>query len=157
MNIKEKLSCTYCNQIFRHPITLICCGKNICKKHIEELINEKSTNTFSCPLCSQENSNQNFNSNELIESLIEIELHRFELDPKYETAMNDFKSEIANLESIVKDPENIIYEEIRELKRQVDLDRESLKIQIDTLANGLIEQWKHMRKDLRLNTKQTLV
>ena len=147
MNIKETLSCKYCNQIFKHPITLICCGKNICKQHIEELIKEKSTNKFSCPLCFQENTNQNFHCDELVEKLIKIELHKFKLDPKYEVAMNKLKMEIESLAAIIKDPENIIYEEIRELKRQVDLDRESLKSQVDTLSDGLIQ----------LNTKQTSI
>ena len=156
MNIKEKLSCTYCNKIFKHPITLNCCGKNICKQHIEELINEKSTNTFSCPLCLQENTNQNFNTNELIESLIEMELHRFKLDPKYEAAMNNFKREIANLEAMVQDPENIIYEEIRELKRQVDLDRETLKHEIDTLADGLIQQLESYEKRFKAEYKSNI-
>ena len=38
MNIKEDLTCKYCREIYKNPITLICCGDNICKQHIEELI-----------------------------------------------------------------------------------------------------------------------
>ncbi len=41
---------------------------------------------------------------------------------------------------LLKDPENYIYEGIGELKRQVDLDREKLKKEIDELANDLIQQ-----------------
>ena len=117
MNVKEILACKYCNEVFKQPITLICCGKNICKQHIQELIKEKSSNTFSCPLCFQENTNQNFHCSELIEKLIGMELHKFKLDPKYEAAMNNFKTEIESLEAIIKDPENIIYGEIGELKK----------------------------------------
>jgi hypothetical protein len=41
---------------------------------------------------------------------------------------------------LLKDPENFIYEEINELKRKVDLDREKSKKEIDELANDLIQQ-----------------
>ena len=156
MNIKETLSCKFCNQVFEQPIHLFCCGKKICKQHIEELINENSTNKFSCPLCLQENKHQNFHCNEVIEKLIESELNKFKLDPKYEAAMNNFKMEIGSLEAIIKDPENIIYEEIRELKRQVDLDRESLKYEIDTLADGLIQQLESYEKRFKFEYKASI-
>lgn len=156
MNVKEILTCKYCNEVFKQPITLICCGKNICKQHIQELIKEKSSNTFSCPLCFQENTNQNFHCSELIEKLIGMEFNKFKLDPKYEAAMNNFKTDIESLESIVKDPENIIYEEIRELKRQVDLDRESLKIRIDELADDLIQQLESYEKRFKAEYKEKI-
>ena len=47
----------------------------------------------------------------------------------------------------------IIFEEISELKRQVDLDRESLKIQIDTLADGLIKQLESYEKRFKAEYK----
>ena len=60
-----------------------------------------------------------------------------------------------NLETILKDPENYIYEEINELKRQVDLGRENLKCRIETLADGLIKQLEiygeRFRKDYNAN------
>ena len=156
MNINEILSCKYCNQVFEQPINLICCGKKICKQHIEELIKEKSTNTFSCPMCLQENTNQNFHRDELVEKLIEIELHKFKLDPKYELTFHNLRKEIESLEAIIKDPENIIYEEIRELKRQVDLDRESLKSEIDTQADGLIQQLESYEKMFKYEYKTNI-
>ena len=156
MNVKEKLSCKCCNNVFKKPITLICCGNNICKQHIDELINENSSNNFSCPLCLQENTNQNFNINKLVESLIESDLHRFKLDPKYEITINKLKMEIESLEAIIKDPENIIYEEISELKRQVDLDRESLKSEIDTQADGLIQQLESYEKMFKYEYKTNI-
>ena len=157
MNIKEKLTCSYCHDLFNQPITLICCNKNICKLHIYELVRDSSSfNTFSCPLCNQDNKNQNFNVNEIIEDLIEIELHKFKLDPKYKITRDNLKMEIESLEAIVQDPENIIYEEIRELKRQVDLDRESLKHEIDTQADGLIQQLESYEKRFKAEYKSNI-
>ena len=141
MNIIEKLSCTYCHEIFKHPINLICCGKKICKQHIDELVKENSPNKFTCPLCTQENTNQTFHCDELIKSLIEeVELHKFKLDPKYELTFNTLRKEIESLETILKNPDNYIHEEINQLKKQVDFDRENIKSEIDNIANGLIQQ-----------------
>lgn len=140
MNIKEKLTCKYCNQLYKEPITLTCCGDNLCKQHIAELISNSSSSEFWCPLCNEQNSNKNFKVSKIIQELIEIEAHNFELDPKYERILNGLKTEIGNLENISHDPENYIYDEINELKRQVDLDRERLKTGIDDLADGLIQK-----------------
>jgi len=149
MNIKQELTCKYCNEIYKNPITLTC-GDSICKNHIEELV---INNSILCPLCSQENMNQTFNANKLIVKLLEIELHKFKLEPKYELMLNSLKQEIKNLEAILKDPENLIFEEIGELKRQVDLDREKLKTQIDTLANDLIQQLESYEQKFKAEFK----
>ena len=156
MNINEKLSCKYCREIFKKPVYLICCNKNICKHHIDKIVNEALSNTFSCPLCNQENTKQNFHCNELIEDLIELELHKYKLDPKYKITRDNLMIEIENLEKILKDPENIIYEKLSELKRQVDLDRESIKNEIDTLADGLIQQLESYEKKFKAEYKEKI-
>ena len=146
MNIKEELTCKFCNGIYQNPIALPC-GDNICKHHLEELISNKSSKTFTCPLCNEENAtNQQFKVNKLIQTLVKRELHAFELDPKYETVLSSLRIEIEKIAAILKDPENYIYEEISELKRQVDLDRERLKIRIDELADDLIQQLESYEK-----------
>ena len=166
MNIKEDLTCKYCREIYTNPITLICCGDNICKQHIEELISisKNSCNRFMCPLCDEENSNQNLNVNKFIQKMVENELHKFKIDAKYKEAVENFNKEIQSLETLLKDPESFIYEEINELKRQVDLDREILKSQIDKLADDLIQKldfymdkFKNEHKDIDFSRYESLV
>jgi DNA repair exonuclease SbcCD ATPase subunit len=140
MNIKERLTCKYCNNIYNDPITLTCCGDHLCKQHIEELTSTNSPNRFKCPLCDEENPKQNFNVNKLIRDLLESNLHKFDVDSKFKIIFDSLKTEIHNLEAVLTDPENIIYMEIRDLKRQVNLDRENLISQIDKQANDLIQQ-----------------
>jgi hypothetical protein len=118
----------------------------MCKEHFQNLISNNSSNIFICPLCNQENKHFKIKVNNLIQSLLESELHEFELDPKYERILNNLRKEIGNLEAILKDPEYIIYEEILELKLQVDLEREKLKSEIDDLADDLINQLDSYRK-----------
>ena len=84
MNIKEALTCKCCNQIYQNPINLICCGAKGCKHHIEELISNSSSNKFTSPLCTQENSDQHFHIDKLLVKLIEKKLHKVEFDPKYD-------------------------------------------------------------------------
>ena len=140
MNVNEQLTCKYCKEIFNDPVTLTCCAENICKHHIDELLSIDESNTFLCPFCNVKNAHQNLRVNRLIQSLIENQLHKLELNSDNKLTLEWFKKEIKKLEAILKDPENIIYEEISELKRLVDLDRERTKSKIDELANDLIQK-----------------
>ena len=115
MNIERNLTCKYCNKVYNEPITLPC-GDSFCKQHINELLSIDDTNTFLCPFCNTESSNQNLAINKVIQSFIINELHKFELDPNIQVALNKFKSEIEKMEAILKNPENYIYEAINELK-----------------------------------------
>ena len=98
LNIKKKLECKHCYQVYKDPITLLCCGNNICKQHIEESISNSSSNKFTCPYCNQENTNQTFKVNTLIQELIENELHEFKLNPKYVKTLNNLEAEIKKIE-----------------------------------------------------------
>ena len=140
MNLKEQLTCKYCNEIYNEPVSLNCCGENICKRHIDEIFSIDDSNTFFCPFCNLENSHQNSCTNKLIQSLIENQLFKLELDSKYKLALNKFKAEIVNLETLLNDPYYYIYEEVHELKRLVDLDREKFKSEVDKLADDFIRQ-----------------
>ena len=156
MNMKEDLTCKCCNQIYNSPITLNCCGENICKQHIEVLISNNSTKPRLCPLCNEECLNQNLHVNKVIQKLVENELHKLEINSKYKKTLDNLKWEIRKIESIVKDPKNFIYEEISELKRNVDLDREKLKCEIDDLANDLIQQLEKYEKKFKEEYKSNI-
>ena len=153
MNIKEKLTCKYCNNIYKNPITLTCCGDCLCKEHINDLLSIDETNTFSCPFCDEKTTNQNFKISKIVQAMLDIEAHKFNLNPKYETIVKNFKTEVRNLEVILNEPENVIYEEINELKRQVDLDREKAKAEIDKLADDFIQQLEKYEKQFKAEYK----
>ena len=152
MNIKERLTCKCCNEIFINPITLVC-GDSICKHHIDELVSSNTSEKFKCPLCDKENLNHDLEANKLIQELIEIRLHEFKINPSYEAIFNSFKMEIKNFETILKDLENYIFTEISELKRLVDLDREILKNEIDKLADDSIKQLESYEEKFRTEYK----
>ena len=109
MNIKVELTCKFCNEIYKAPITLTC-GDSVCKHHLEELVPTNWSKFFCCPICNEENSNQDFKINKILEQLIKKELHQFKINPIYEEVLKNLKTEIVNLEAIFKEPENYIYE-----------------------------------------------
>ena len=154
MNIKEELTCKHCNETYTQPIILNCCGENICKQHIDELV--KSSTKFTCPLCSLENENKSFITNKFIQKMVENELHKFEIDPKYKQTLASLRAEIENLEKVLNEPEYFIFNEINELKRQVDLDREKLKSEIDELADDLIQKLESYEKKFKAEYKSVL-
>ena len=67
----------------------------------------------------------------------------------YKATLNKFKIEIENFESILKEPENFIYEEMQELKRQVDSNRARSKLKIDDLADGFIKKLEEHEQKLK--------
>ena len=77
-------------------------------------------------------------------------------DPKYESILNSLKKEIVNLDTILNDPEYVVYEEISELKRKVDLDRETTKSQIDELADEFIQKLESYQKKFRAECKANI-
>jgi hypothetical protein len=156
MNIKEELTCKYCNEVYKNPITLNCCGENICKQHVEELTSNNTSKTFACPLCNEENENQKLNVNKCIQKMLENELHHFQVDSKYKESLADLRIQVEKLEAVLRDPENVIYLEIAELKRQVDLGREKLKIKIDELADDLIQQLESYEKTFKAEYKENV-
>ena len=82
----------------------------------------------------------------LIENLLRTALHGFKIIPINDEVLKNLKTEIGNFEAIVIDPENYIYEEINEHQRQVDLDRERLKIKIDDSASDLVQELESYRR-----------
>ena len=155
MNLEKVLTCKYYNKVYNEPITLPC-GDSLCREHIKDLLSIDETNTFLCPFCDIKNSNQNFIVSKTIQDLLDIQAHKFKIDPKIEQTFTNFKTEIRNLELILNEPENFIYEEINELKRQVDLDREKAKAEIDELADDLIQQLKTYEDQFKTEYKSNV-
>ena len=148
MNIVENLTCKHCNKIYKDPVFLNCCGRNICKIDIADLLSKSSNRLFSCPHCNTDLKEEKFQLNTTLQVLIsQAELHQFKLNPDYVKTFKDFKEKIVKLENIQNDPENLIYEKISELKNKADLDREKAK------KAGIIEKLKSYEIQFKNETK----
>ena len=114
MNITEILRCKYCNEIYNDPVTLNCCGGNICKKHIDELLSQSSA----CPLCNSDIPNQNSKINKTLKDLVdEVELHKLKIDKMsdYKTVLKTFSQKITNIEGMINDPESFFFNKLSDL------------------------------------------
>ena len=161
MNIKQELTCKHCKEILNEPITLNCCGENICKEHLSELLSNESSKKSkkvktSCPICSSNLDKQGLNVNKLIQKLVENNLHEFKIYPKYKELIKTFKNEIEALEKMVNESENLVNEKFSQIKNQVNLERTNAKTRIDRLANDIIEKLVNFEKEIKLNRKMKL-
>ena len=153
MNLIENLTCKHCKKIYTEPVFLSCCGKNICKADID-VISKFSTGSFSCPICNTTIQNRKFQINETLQVLIdEAELHKIKIDPEYLKTLNDFREKIATIENVHKDPFNVVYEKISELKMKVDLDREKAKAEIDKLADDMMKKLNSWETEFKAQSK----
>ena len=145
MNFEEELTCKSCNQVYTDPVSLNC-GHNICKKHLDDLFSN-SDNKPSCPCCNANILYSSFQVNQALKKIIETELHKVKPEPGYENLMQSFRNQLKRLETIRTDPEFLL----NELRSRIEFDRETLKSQIDRLAN---EQLNELNKyETKLKTE----
>ena len=143
--VKNLFDCEQCNQLLVDPITLPC-GYSVCKRHLDELLVNapKEMNKFECELCEKKHffPEDGFAINRRIQNGLDIKLNSLKLNSVYEECkkkINEAKYQIQKIEILEKDPENYVFEYFEELKRQVDLRREELKLRLDECSDQIIE------------------
>ena len=136
--IRNFLDCDICNKLLIDPV-LTLCGFTVCKSHVDEY--EES---FQCDLCQSKHTvpKEGFIISRRLQDALSIQLNTLELTPVYDECkkvIGEAQKDVAQIESIDKDPENYIYEYFEDIKRQVDLRREDLKERIDKYSDETIE------------------
>ena len=136
--IRNFLDCDICNKLLIDPV-LTLCGFTVCKSHVDEY--EES---FQCDLCQSKHTvpKEGFISSRRLQDALSIQLNTLELTPVYDECkkvIGEAQKDVAQIESIDKDPENYIYEYFEDIKRKVDLRREYLKERIDKYSDETIE------------------
>jgi len=146
-HVKTPFDCCLCNQLLVDPV-MIPCGNSICKKHLpDEVMVEGSNNSeksFKCGICQLEHNvpKEGFVINRHIQNALDIEFSTLKLNPVFEECKKiivEAQSNLAQVELLDKDPESFIYEYFEDLKRKVDLRRETLKLRIDNNSDDIIQ------------------
>jgi DNA repair ATPase RecN len=107
-------------------------------------VSPEVSNGFLCKLCGDKHSipENGFAINKRIQDGLNIKFNTLKLNPVYEECkkeINEAKDKIQKIENLEKDPENCIFEYFGELKRQVDLRREELKLKLDNCSDEIIQ------------------
>jgi hypothetical protein len=144
--IQDLLKCALCMDIFTGtPIILPCCNKTVCEHHMEKQENTANSKLFTCVLCETTHDMdkcKKFASNKTVEKLLKIQIDKFaNLGDIYVRTINQVKSledNFRQVNDLIKDPKNFIYEEISALKRDVDLRKEKLKQEVDKICAEMI-------------------
>jgi hypothetical protein len=77
MSAKEVLTCGICKEIFKNPVILLCCSETVCKKHIDDMVNNSINICFTCSLCfkEQEATREFYLVDKKTQALVERDFH----------------------------------------------------------------------------------
>ena len=150
--INDLIKCTKCKEILKMPV-LMPCGNSICSHHIKD--KENKNKRLECLIC-QKNHNipvNGFPRNLALESLLETNFYKIDLGEEYKSAIDKcslFDDLLKRFNKIKNDPERGIYKEISDLKNEVDLRREEMKLKIDKESLEMIEKLDEFEKECKL-------
>ena len=143
--IKNFFDCDLCHQVLVDPISFPC-GNNVCKGHLDELlkISSKEKSLFQCEICQEEHyiPKSGFKVNKMVQNGLEMQLNTLKLTPIFDeckTVINKAHERVAKIETLEKNSEVFIYEYFGDIKRQVDIRREDLKMKIDKYSDEVIQ------------------
>ena len=151
--IKNSLDCDVCKQLLVDPMVMSC-GKFFCKSHLTELLMNNTSNrknTFICGICLEEHfiPNNGFVVNDRLQELVDLQLNKLKPSAMFEECKKELenaKENVVKIELLEKNAENYIYDYFENIKRQVVIRRDGLKIEIDNYSNQII-------KSVELNQK----
>jgi hypothetical protein len=135
--VQKTLACSYCGKTIQSPVTLPC-GTTICKHHVNQ------ENEFDCLTCNKIHAipKEGFQINEMIDSILKSNLNNLHFGNEYQRAVDVMR----NLDELIKsyrllkrDPNFEIDKVIGDLKGNIDLKLEKLRLAIDKEAEELIQ------------------
>ena len=138
--VKRTLNCFLCNTPLINPVVMSC-GKSICKKHLKELITNGSN--FKNNLLSIIIQNElSFQKDGQSKTALDLELNQLEQSRVFNECKQEIdiaKENVVKIEVLENNSEIYIYDYFEDIKRQVDLRREELKLKIDDHSDEVIK------------------
>lgn len=151
------LKCQICCKEFTDvPVVLSCCNATVCNQHLDyqtiEINDGKKRKIFECQLCncSHDMSYKKFARNQIVENLLKHEFNNLKFGPIYDEAKEECERvnfTLKDLHDLIKDPDNHIYEYVSDLKTNVELRREKIKIEIDKISDEMISKLEAYEKE----------
>lgn len=154
--VKNLFDCDICDKLLVDPIS-IACGNTICKVHLDAVL-ETETNidsefkTFDCELCHEDHfvPKQGFIVSKQIQDCLKIQLTGLKLTPVFDECKREIKEareNVSMIDSLVKNSDNYVHEYFENIKRNVDLRREDLKVRFDNHSEQVIRSISNSQLD----------
>jgi hypothetical protein len=147
---KTNLTCSYCSQLYKNPIELPCLH-TICSEHLAEK-NVLKQNRISCVKCKLDTpvKENNFRPSRFLKRLLDDQVHLSSgeklLKQKIEDSIRQFHQMYEDLISSKISLDIDCHSHFQEIRRQIDLQRESLKVKIDDIALIMIQKTNETEK-----------
>lgn len=162
--VKYAFDCDVCKKLLIDPV-VIQCGNFICKSHVDNLCKQTSDekNTFICGFCHDEHfiPQKGFVVNNRLQSLLSLQLNTLTPSPLFDDCKKEIaeaKRSVAKIEQLKESAETFSFEYFEDIKRQVDLRREQLKVRIDNYSDDIIKSVEHSQKScLKLSKAVTQI
>jgi hypothetical protein len=157
---KSTLPCTYCSKIFKDPIELPC-NHNLCKGHLAEK-NIVKQNGIKCAECKQdfEIKDNDFKINNLVKNLLDEHVYLSDDEVSLKKQIEDSIRKLHQLyEQFTLNKTNrdlAIHEHFQEIRRNIDLHREELKVKIDDIYMEMIEKTKKFEATYLISLEEKL-
>ena len=124
MSLKSELTCSYCMKIYRKPVILPC-NHCLCEEHLKD-IDVLKVKQIQCKTCKQEFGldDNEFKPNEIVQSLIEKEMHMTEAEKEIKKISQTSLNEGLRLNDEHEDNKRILtlkcFEHFQKIRRKID-------------------------------------
>lgn len=150
--IKSYLNCVICFELLNEPVSLPC-GEMICSKHIDEYSSKEFIEfqdpdnyqiTFECCKCESVHNipEEGFYRVKALEKILELEVEKIK-STKFSDCkiiIDELQEQVELGENILSDAELFIFEYFGKIKKEVSLQRETLKNNIDNYYELILEK-----------------
>jgi hypothetical protein len=147
--VLKAMKCAICRDILESPVILPC-SHTICKKHVSN----QNNGIIRCEQCGVEHQipTNGFNANNALQEIIEAEIANLDFVSVHKEARKScesFEKALKEFESLIKDPKFLTNEKISELKNNVQLKGEELKLKIDQEMKKLLDRLEEYERQCK--------
>ena len=141
--LRNLIICKKCKNFLDCPIRLPC-NKAICNKHVDELKDKNNSTCIKCEFCGKLHEIAIFEIDEDLNDIITKNNHLNEDENKLHAIIKSKKEKLNAEFKILKTNHDLnidyVYEKIKDIKGQIDLDTEKLKKRVDDIREKLFKE-----------------
>lgn len=121
----KAIKCANCKQVLSTSVILRC-NHNVCLRHVD------NNQPFQCNSCGQEHQAGQFQENPALTQIIAAQIESLNLGPRHSDAKDScsiLDGVLKNVAAMLRDPTNVTYELISQLRNRAIIQTEKLKLE----------------------------